>query len=392
MSELGHALAASKAAERARSIRALLRTPLITTRTDASALAEINRHRDWLVRWFAESAGWKLVVDPGAGFARLHKVVAGPDGTRPAVVRGDRPPFDRRRYALLCLVLAALDDAPGQATLRSLVQAVRELSADERGITPFDPDQQSERRAFVDAILWLVAAGVIVERDGNTARYADSTEGDALYDVDDRLLGQLVSTPVPPALAGSADRMMVETHAETEEGRNRAARQRVFRILLDDPVLYVEDLDEDETAWLSQARGLVYERLGEAGFVTEKRAEGLAAIDPAGTASDLRFPDGDSAVKHAALLLCEYFTGRVREGRGPRISTADLLATVALLIDTYGQRCGWRADYLDAEHGSRRLQRDACELLASLRLLRAVPEGWEARPAIARFAPASVSS
>jgi len=72
------------------------------------------------------------------GFARLHKVPAAPDGTRPARPAG-RPDFDRRRYALFCLTLAALDEAGTQTTLANLARLVEELSRDEGEIPPFDP-------------------------------------------------------------------------------------------------------------------------------------------------------------------------------------------------------------------------------------------------------------
>ena len=109
MNPLAATLATVQQAERRAAVRQLLRRPLTSAHEAADVFLAIVRHREWLARWFAEQAGWKLVVHPSGGFARLYKVPPGADATRPARVSG-KPAFDRRRYVLLCLALAALDE------------------------------------------------------------------------------------------------------------------------------------------------------------------------------------------------------------------------------------------------------------------------------------------
>ena len=227
--------------ERRRVLRHLLVKPLILAGADPELFASAIRHRAELTAWFAEHAGWILVVEPGAGHVRLLKRPARRDATRPAHAPG-KEPFDRRRYALLCLALAALDGTPGQTTLARLAEGVRELSLEDPQLLPFDPQLQAERRAFVDVLRLLTGLGLLVLRDGDAESYARRAEGDALYDVRERLLGHLLAAPLPPSLAGSPTRMAEEERPQTEEGERHRARQAIFRALLDDPVVFRSEI------------------------------------------------------------------------------------------------------------------------------------------------------
>lgn len=379
--------------ERRRALRRLVACPLLLAGRDADVFPAVVRHRAELGRWFAENAGWTLLVDAGAGHARLLKRPARPDPTRPARAPG-KGPFDRRRYALLCLALAALDGEAGQVTLARLAEAVRELSLEDSELHAFDPDLAAERRAFVDVVLLLCDLGVLVLRDGDAEGFARSREGgDALYDVRERLLPQLLAAPRPPSLAGNAERMREEERGDTEEGRRVRARQEVFRRLLDDPVLYLDDLDERARAWLTAGSGFVYERLlRDAGLTVERRKEGLAAVDPEGSLTDTPFPEGSSTVKHAALLLCEWLADRARAAQAAggvaaaAVPREEVVARVGALRHEHAGR--WSKEYDDGEAGATALAEDALRVLVGFGLAAAVPGGWAARPAAARFSPA----
>ncbi|MFL5271375.1 MAG: TIGR02678 family protein [Anaeromyxobacteraceae bacterium] len=391
MSEALHAREEAIAGERRRALRRLLREPLLLAARDPEAFAAVVRHRSALGRWFSEHAGWSLVVDAGAGHARLLKRSGRRDVTRPAHVRG-KPPFDRRRYTLLFLALAALDDGPAQTTLARLAEAVRELSVEDPSLAPFDPDEHAERSAFVDVLRHLDELGVLALRDGDAERYARSREGDALYDVRDRVLGQLLAAPVPPAVAGSPGRMCEEERAHTEEGERIEARQTVFRRLLDDPVVYLDDLPARARDWLEGGKGFVYERLErDVGLVVERRREGLAAIDPDGELTDTLFPDGSSTVKHAALLLCEWLADEAKRSRAePGVVPLEaILERLAALRAEYGAR--WSKEYEPGDGGTRRLAADALALLAAFGLAAERGGGWAALPAAARFAPEAIA-
>ena len=378
-------------AERRDAIRWLLRRPLLRAADHPEAYALVLRNRVWLATWFAEKPGWKLVVDTAGRFARLHKVPGREDATRPAEVATRT--FDRRRYSLLCLALAALDGSRGQVTLAGLARDVGELAADpEGGIRPFDATVAAERRALVEALRLLADLGVLRVRDGDAEGYAQSRDGDVLYDVDDRLLGQFLSAPNPPAWAGAPERLLDEHLPDTAEGETIRARQVVLRRLLEDPVLYYDELSEAERGWLEPARGFLYRVLGDdVGLPVERRREGLAAIDPTGTVSDRLFPDGGSTAKHAALLLAAAFVDRRRTGT-EAIEPDDVVEIVAALQTDYGATCNWSKAYPPTADGASRLAEDALAILEGFRLVARGSDGrWAIRPAIARFAPGAAT-
>jgi uncharacterized protein (TIGR02678 family) len=384
----------ARAIERRRVLRRLVASPLILADKDPELFAAVVRQRAELSRWFADNAGWMLLVDASAGHARLMKRPARCDPTRPARAPG-KGPFDRRRYALLCLALAALDDEPAQVTLARLAESVRDLSLDEPELRPFDPDLASERHAFVDVVRLLDELGVLALCDGDAEQYARSKEGDALYDVRERLLSQVLAAPRPPALAGTPERMREEERGDTEEGERTRARQEVFRRLLDDPVLYLEDLDHRAREWLQGGSGFVYERLlRDVGLSTERRAEGLAAIDSEGTLTDTCFPEGNSTVKHAALLLCEWLADRARSARRAGTPAApasfeEVVARVSTLRSEHATR--WSKEYEDGEAGAAELAADALRVLVGFGLAVRLEGGYLARPAAARFSPEPIS-
>ena len=386
MSQLSSVLEAERLAERSRALKHLLAHPLTLAVAHPEAFTWVVRHRQWLVEWFSEHAGWRLFVEPAAGFARLHKVPAVADATRAAHAAG-RADFDRRRYTLFCLALAAFDEVGSQTTLMTLASRVEELSREDGDLQPFDTTAGSERRAFVDVLRLLLELGVLRVREGDAERYALSRDSDALFDVKERVLAHLSSSPVPPAFAGAPERLLDEPFPDTDEGQKQRHRVHVLRRLLDDPVLYFDELEPSAFEWLDHARGWLYRVLEqEAGFTVEKRLEGLAAVDPSGLTADTSFPDGGSTAKHAAILLAEQLVRLQKKGEG-RLSRAEAVELTRKLHQDFGERCGWSKQYPKDDDGCSRLADEALRLLEAFALVAPEGDGWRARPAIARFRP-----
>lgn len=393
--------------ERQDALRSLLIRPLIVASRDRDIFSSIVRHRRWLITWFSEFAGWRLYIDTAAGFARLHKITEKKRRDSGLTNRANRP-FNRRRYTLLCLTLSALDDTAIQTTLAQLAELAKELSRENPKIQPFDPNLYGERRAFVDVLRWLVDIGVLRIREDDSSRYIQKGTGDALYNVATNVLTQLLSSPVPPAMVERPELIERELYPDTPEGRKKKAKHALFRRLLEDPVVYYDDLDTATMDWLQHSRGFVYQTLeSHAGLHVERKKEGLAAVDPRGEVSDTLFPHGGSTVKHASLLMAAALTERVRSPSslpdGGDTSNAhssppaneirplgyeEIVNITAVLLDEYGEPCAWKKQYVEDENGPKKLARDIVRFLESFGLIKITSRGYVPLPAIARFAPA----
>src|SRR5699024_2078225 len=174
---------------------------------------------------------------------------------------------------------------------------------------------REERSDLVAAIRLLLTHGVLVRVAGDEESYV-SAGGDALYDVDRRVLATMLSTAHGPGLLAadlgptpSIEEIEVALHSEppayTEEESNRRLRHAVSRRLLCDPVVYYDELPEAERAYLIGQRVQLTRRLAEAtGLVPELRAEGIALVDPDDHLTDVRMPE-QGTDGHATLLLAE---------------------------------------------------------------------------------------
>ncbi len=392
--QLADVLDLKRDAERRQAVRALLRHPLLTpARPDPAGFVLVRRHSEWLREWFGREVGWSLAIEPT--LARLRKVVASVgDGTRGAVpATGPRTPLSRRRYVLACLALATLERADAQVTLGRLTERVLALAADPElasaGVT-FTLDSREERADLAAVARLLLGLGVLTRVAGDESAFVNRS-GDVLYDVDRRVLAALLVTRVGPSTvtARLLDERLAEIVAEprpdTEDLRNRAIRHRLARGLLDDPVLYFDDLTPDELAYLAVQRGLLLRRLTDgSGLVAEVRAEGIALVDPTGEATDVGMPD-EGTDGHVTLLVAELLAGVTG---GAELTVRQIEEYVADLAVQH--RAHWRKTA--AEPGAQReLTALALTRLLALGLVRWDGDAVTPRPALARFAYAPVT-
>jgi uncharacterized protein (TIGR02678 family) len=378
--------------ERRRALRALLRHPLLTRAgPDPAAFALVRRHAGWLREWLAANVGWSLQVD--TGLARLRKLPGRlDDRTRPALAEPARLPFSRRRYVLACLALAALERADAQVTLGWLAERVLVLAADpalaDAGFS-FALDSREERADLVVVARLLLGVRVLGRVAGDEQSFVNSS-GDALYDVNRRVLASLLvaqrgpSTVTTTSLEARLRAITEELVPDSEEGRNRAIRYSLARRLLDDPMLYYDELSDAELTYLSSQRGFLVRRLTEAtGLVAEARAEGLALLDPTGEATDLTMPE-EGTDGHATLLLAEHLAALAQDRPGAPVALPVLEARLAELAAEH--RAHWRKGTTEpgAVAALCRLAVDRLEALGLAR--RSADGGVIPQPGLARFA------
>jgi len=312
-----NALVEEAVIQRRKAMRALLAKPLLTAGIDDEALRLVRRHASDLRDWLATETGWRLVV--GAESARLFKTApTSTDGTRPASDGKGKPPFGRRRYVLLCLALAVLERADAQITLGRLAEGVLAAAGEPELVNAgvsFTLGRRDERSDLVAAVRLLLGWGVLERVAGDEDAFL-SDSGDVLYDVQRRVLAVLLTGARGPSTIAASDfrdRLAELTHepvADTDELRNRALRHRLTRRLLDDPVVYYDELAEDEHGYLVGQRHAIIRRIEDAtGLVAEMRAEGIAMVDPDDELTDVRMPE-QRTDGHVTLLVAEYLAAQ----------------------------------------------------------------------------------
>ena len=249
---------AEEQAQRQAALRALLAKPLLVADADAESLVLVRRHLPALQRLAAPGDRLAAGRGRGDGPAVQDRPAGCPTRTHPA--RGhNKEPFGRRRYVTLCLALSALARADAQTTLGSLADDVLTAAAEPglaaTGFT-LTLDSRSDRADLVAVVRLLLAWGVLSRVAGDEDAYL-SAGADVLYDVRRPVLGVLltgsrgpstISRPRP--FEARLAELTAEPVAETDELRNQALRRMLTRRLLDDPVVYYDELTEDERAYL----------------------------------------------------------------------------------------------------------------------------------------------
>ncbi|MFL1375846.1 TIGR02678 family protein [Nocardiopsis protaetiae] len=376
-----------------RAARALLSRPLLRASAHPQEFRLVREYLHELRRWFDRNTGWRLYTDTET--ARLHKVPGDPgNATHPAREEGrGRQAFDRRRYVLFCLALAVLERAEAQTALgRMAEQVVLEASAPEFADLGFTLATRDQRMDLVAVVRLLVELGVLARVAGDEGAFV-GRQGDALYDVDRRVLAALLAGARGPSTIPHEDHCdrlaaLVEDgvahQLDSDDLRNTAIRHRLTRRLLDDPVLYFDTLTGEEQAYLTGQRGAITRRIHElTGLVAEVRAEGIAMVDPRDDLTDARMPE-QGTTGHATLLLAEHLAAA-----GRPLTLDELAARVRELAD---EHASYWAKSARAPGNEPALVAAAVERLRALDLVALTTADGSpavrARPALARYAVA----
>jgi uncharacterized protein (TIGR02678 family) len=406
VSQLANQLVIAEREEISRGIRTLLATPLLNERVHPEQFDLVRRRREPIRKWFEYYCGWALIVEPRLGYARLAKVRAATDHTRPARRhRSGRAPFDRRRYVLLCVTAAELLAVP-VTTIGLLADRVTTATSTDEVVSTFDTSSRAERMAFVDVLRMLEHIGALDVVDGTTESFVDSATAKVLYRVDATLLLRMLAAPVGPSQLGVPpdevalrfDELLAAVSREqrygTSTGRHEATapasevqrnlwlRHSIFRRLVDDPVVHLDDLTDDERSYLASPTGrrLMRGAADQGGFELEERAEGVLLVDVDGIATDSRFPDDSATAKVAALFVLDAL-------RGP--TTVEQIEHEAATL--LGRFPRWAKSYR-GDDGARQLVIDAVAILTSFGLARLAGTVVYPLPAAARYAVGELRS
>ena len=381
------------AEERRTALRALLQTPLLVPDgATASAFTLVRRHREWLSDWFAHHAEWSLVVTAEA--ARLRKRPAlSDDATRPALDPRSEEPFNRARYILFCLALAALERGDRQVTLGHLAGSIELAIAAEPTFVAagfvWSLDEQSGRRDFVHALRLLVSLGVLRRVQGDEEHLLRDRQSDVLYNVSRPVLSLILLAHRSPSLITATDfqarldALLDSALPDTPDARNRALRSRFVGRLLDDPVLYYDTLDDEARAYLDRQRSFLLDVLTSAsGLHAEVRAEGIALVDLDGDCTDSGLPE-EGTEGHLTLLIATWLADLLRKGEAAGLTVEAVRQKIARLIRQHRHHWKKEVELRGAEISLAELVLDR---LAGLSLIVRSGDALRPLPALGRFA------
>ena len=342
--------------------RHLIAHPLVLAERYPDKFRLIRRHEQQLDRWFTQRFGYRLQVTADA--ARLFKstVVA---SRRPLRATAKRRPFSLREYTMLALALAAVSAGPNIISLRDLVHRIRSAAA-EADIAL--AETFAERRALVTALRWMIGHGVATELHDRVEGYAADDAADAVL----RIRPDRVALLPLPALARASTANELLDRSE----RRISFRAWIRSMLIEEPVLYREEVDEPEWTELRKRlrdEATIFNEMF--GARIEARAEGVLVIDPDGEMTDTRFPVAGTS-GHAALLLIEQLA---EMDRNP-IPRNAVVSAVAKLARKHRRYLSSLAD--DAE----KLTRDVLERLIDHRLVDVADNEVRLLPAAWRYA------
>jgi len=363
--------------ERQRAVQALL-TKQVLTPADAE-LALVRRHREELSAALRDHLGATLTVTADTAHLSKHVELAGarPLHLAPRTATERHKPIDDRRTlsargALLVCVAAGVLERRGwtQVPLGALAE---DVVTHARGLEiELDWRTRADRLALADGIDFLAGLGVLVLRSGAAGQF--DSEDEAFYDVHRRRLALLLADPVRCAEASSPQDL------EPPEGdggdlAGRARTRRLVRALVEDPVLYLDDLDDEDRAYfLSQRARLEGLAVRLTGLTAERRQEGTALIAAGRELTDRPFP-ARGHVKQLALLLLPELCAH-DHADGTTVAREALLTIARGLLTRHAAHWSWDPD--DAEAVARATDQ-AVAVLTDLRLLATTDDGGAVR-------------
>src|ERR1700679_2422682 len=157
------------------AVRVVLTTDVVTaTRPRPGMLEAVLRWADQLSKDLRDHLGYTLIAPPRQ--VGLIRRLDGLDPTQTTIFTAKSgKPFDRRRLAYLCLVLASFQRSRVEISLADLVRAFTPAANAIDGLR-FDPTVTAHKAAVVDVLDWLADRGALRLSDGSLESWAQDAE------------------------------------------------------------------------------------------------------------------------------------------------------------------------------------------------------------------------
>jgi uncharacterized protein (TIGR02678 family) len=260
----------------------------------------------------------------------------------------------------------------------------------------FDIGNYDQRSDLVHAVRYLLDMGLLRRLDGDERQFLNRNDAaDVLYDIHRPILAAMLNVSRSPSALETAEENSGNLSAEriaklvddritgSEDSHSQRIRSRLVRALMDEPILYFDDLNVEERIYLAEHRGYLLRQIHEAtGLIAEVRREGIAMVDDAGDLTDVKLPDEDFG-SYLSLLLLQWLSKSCKGSSDAGIPISEVEEYVRGLIAVHGS--DWRREGFDAG-AETRLTEDALSRLRGLRLIQITPGGLVPLAAAGRYA------
>ncbi|MBM7866888.1 TIGR02678 family protein [Heliobacterium gestii] len=300
--------------ERIACAQALLNRPWITKEADPDLFQAIKQHYEELRSFFQDYCDFVLIVTRQV--AKLDKYP-----TAPQPWMGFEEFATSRDYMFFTFCLWYLEgkNEVEQFLLTDMIEEIRNhlLGLD----IDIDWNLYEHRLSMARALRKLRDLSIVIAVDGDETEWSRSSgsEHNVLYECGQGAAFVLRRFPRDLSTYGSIEAICEGDYADTEEGRIRRRRHRVFRRLLQEPVVYDGDFTDEERQYVLTQRRYILETLEkQLGLTGQRYREGLILFHPDLTGECQLFPTA-KAISDIALL----FAGEVRRRRAQQKPAGD---------------------------------------------------------------------
>lgn len=363
--------------------QALLNRPWIAKQDDPELFHLVKVHYDWLRNWFQDFAGFPLLLT--RTFVKLEKV---PGKAYPWM--GFDTFSHPRDYGLFVYTLWYLEGKGEheQFLLSELAETLREYLLTQH--VELDWRNYYHRLSMARALKKLRDLQVLIVLEGEENAWAQNHEHNVLYECSPlvRYVVRRFATDIT-ALERSPQALGQSRYPETEAGRREQLRHRVYRRLLQEPVVLDEEWTEDERAYVLTQRRSIIDNLRQIGLDAVRYREGLYVTYPEATGDLNLFPTAQG-ISDVCLLLASDVQQRlvqpgdplmVQEGGRVFLSWAELEQMLFRMKERFSRY--WSKQL--REQTSAQLARLVAEHLTEWKLAAPQEGGLWLEPVLGRF-------
>lgn len=221
---------------------------------DVDTYNSIKRNlTDEVQEFIKNKLGYKLIINPYV--IKMEKIPG-----KPQAFMGIENFSSKLEYVFLCLILIYLEDRTKgeQFILSGLIDYIQNLIAEiDVQDVKIDFTIYSQRKAMVNVLKFIRNMGFIIVYDGDENKFAESIENDVLYEVTgvSKYFMRKFSSNITDCNLYTDIYEKEQLGLEQDKGKER--RQRVYRRLFTENVVYKESDDDQDYNYIRNYRNVI---------------------------------------------------------------------------------------------------------------------------------------